>query len=466
MSYDEAFEALANGDFRTALPLLERAAQETGYTSQNINHAYTVALYRSGDKARLAEVSYRIGTMLVEQDRPSALDYFQRALFAGLDPERVREIEKLFESWAVRSSAYPFSGAAVKRVAHIIGCALPTHSPAQYVKTLVMSLRLQGIESTVFTTEWATSWFFNSADTLQSQAVHMNTEVRIGAVEGDFVQRAERIAHDIQASKIEVAFFHGGLMEQITALVAVLRPVPLQIAVHHGTDMDADLFDGNIYLFRTALERARFPHLAEWIPLSSDIESRLQKSEPLTRRSMGLESATTISATFGNLQEMATPGYLRVLVEIMNRFPMHLHVFAGSGNVRSIRSHLHSEGVLPRVRFLGDVSDVAPLLGMIDVYFASFPRTGDQPIVDAMGAGKPVVVLRSPSDLATSCGPELVGVRELIAPGEADYIEIADRLLRTPAFRAIQGNAVLDRFRSELGPERFGQRYKAFLAKF
>jgi predicted O-linked N-acetylglucosamine transferase (SPINDLY family) len=225
-------------------------------------------------------------------------------------------------------------------------------------------------------------------------------------------------------------------------------------------------FDGNVYVLRSAFKHARTSHPAEWIPLTSDIETRLQRSEPVTRQSMGLESATTISATFGNLQDAAGTGYLRVLTEVLKRFPTHFHVFAGSGNVRSIRSRLHSDGVLPRVRFLGELADIAPLVGIVDVYLASFPQTGDQPIVDAMGAGKPVVVLRGVSDSKNHSGPELVGIRELIAPGEADYIEIVDRLLRTSAFRAAQGKGIFDRFRSEFSPERMGERYKAFLERF
>ena len=56
--------------------------------------------------------------------------------------------------------------------------------------------------------------------------------------------------------------------------------------------------------------------------------------------------------------------------------------------------------------------------------------------------------------------------RKLTAPREADYIEIADRLLRNPALRQRQGQAMLDRFRAEFRPERLGERYRAFLAPF
>jgi glycosyltransferase involved in cell wall biosynthesis len=133
--------------------------------------------------------------------------------------------------------------------------------------------------------------------------------------------------------------------------------------------------------------------------------------------------------------------------------------------VRAIRPVLHSEGVLPRVRFLGHVADVAPLLDAVDVYLASFPDSGRHSILEAMGAGKPVVVLRFPSDSHFNYGAELVGVRELIAPGEADYVEIADRLIRNPELRKKQSQAMKDRFHAEFRSERLGERYAAFLQR-
>lgn len=468
MSYEDGFAALKDGDFPAAASLLEKAARETGYTSDIINHAYTLALYRTGDKPRLADVSFRVGNLLLPHDPGSAMDYFQRAMFADLDPKRVRSIGEHFEQWAspTRVESHPILRAPVKRVAHVIGCLLPGHAPTQYLRMLIPSLRKQGIESTIFTTEWAASWFFNPNGVPQSQPIEIDAEVKIASVEGDFVERAARIAESLRASGIEVVFFHASLAEQITARVAAMRPVPVQVNVNHGSEMNADLFDGHIHLFENAMQRTRFSDHAEWIPLASDIEARLQAREPVTRQEIGLESASSISVTFGNLYKVSGSGYLRVLSEILNRFPKHFHLFAGAGNVKAIRSHLHGQGVLPRVRFLGHVEDVAPLLDMIDVYLASFPHSGGHSLLEAMGAGKPIVVLRFPPDSHYNSGAELVGSPELIAPGEADYIEIADRLLRNPALREKQSQAMLTRFRAEFRPDRLGERYKAFLAHF
>ena len=466
MSYEQAFEALKNGDFCTAVTLLQKAALETGYTSDIINHALTLALYRAGEKSRLADIAFRVANLLVEHDPSSAMDYFQRALIAGLDAERVRHIGRIFESWAVSAPPVdPVPVGATDRVAHVVGCLMPGASSTEYIKMLVSGLKLQGIESAIFTTEWSASWFFNPVGLAQSQNPDIDATVSIASVEGDFTERAERIAQSIREWGTRIAFFHADLTEQITARVAAMRPAPIQVNVNHGAEMEADLFDGRIHLFQAALERTRFSQPAEWIPPASDIETRLRTTKPVTLQSMGLESASTISATFGNLREMAGNGYLRALSEIMKRFPKHFHIFAGEGTVKPIRSHLHSGGVLPRVRFLGHMADVAPLLGLIDVYLASFPQSDSQRILDAMGAGKPVVVLKSPPDSDYTCGAELVGMRDLIARGEADYVDIADRLLRIPAFRAAQVQSMLDRFRLEFRPERLGQRFKQFIGK-
>jgi hypothetical protein len=474
MSYQEAFESLKDGDFQKAVLLLEKAARETGYTSEVVNHAYTLALYRAGDKSRLADVAFRIGASLLESDTGSALDYFQRALYAGLDAARVRKIGEEFEKWAIspkiarKSAADGATNSAVpiKRVAHVVGCLLPGHAPTQYVKLLCASLARQGVESLIFTTEWAASWFFNPEGVAQSQDSGIPSATIIASVEGDFVERAGRVAAAIQASDVSAAFYHASLTEQITARVASEWPAPIQVNVNHGTEMDADLFDGYIHLFQNALERSRNStrHM-EWIPLASDIEDRLQAHTPATRASLGIGAAKSVSATFGNLYKVAGDDYLSTLIEILRRFPDHFHLFAGAGDVKAMRGQLHSADVLSRVRFLGHMSDIAPLLDVVDVYLASFPHSGGHSILEAMGAGKPVVVLGYPRDSHYNSGAELVGIPELIAKNRTGYIEIADRLIRDSTQRSKVSSAILGRFRSEFRPSTLGPRYLQFLSE-
>jgi predicted O-linked N-acetylglucosamine transferase (SPINDLY family) len=163
------------------------------------------------------------------------------------------------------------------------------------------------------------------------------------------------------------------------------------------------------------------------------------------------------------LQKVSGSGYLRALGQILKRFPNHFHIFAGAGDVKAIRTYLHSESVLERVRFLGQVGDPAPLFAMIDVYLDSFPRSGSRSILEVMGAGKPAVVMRLPPDSHCDSGTQLMGMTEMTAKTEAQYVEIADTLLRNSQLRTKCGRAMLDRFHAEFHPNRLGERYRAFI---
>ncbi len=56
--YEEGFNALNSGEYRRAVELLERAAAEAGLTSDILNHAYTLALFRANQQIRLAKVPF------------------------------------------------------------------------------------------------------------------------------------------------------------------------------------------------------------------------------------------------------------------------------------------------------------------------------------------------------------------------------------------------------------------------
>jgi hypothetical protein len=192
------------------------------------------------------------------------------------------------------------------------------------------------------------------------------------------------------------------------------------------------------------------------IPAPSNAEQRLLSSESLTRQAMGLESAATVSATFGNFSAFAGSSYLRLLAEIMKRFPRHFHLFAGDGEIRSIRGYLHAEGVLPRIRFLGAMTDVLPLFGVLDLYLAPFPDSTGRFVLESMAAGKPVVIL-------SSSGDDLVGIRELVAMREPEYVEIADRLIRNPDISVEYGLNVRNKFKEQCDPRRVAERCLEFV---
>src|SRR4030095_2451267 len=132
------------------------------------------------------------------------------------------------------------------------------------------------IESTIFTTETTASWFINPAPVARSQPVRIEAEVKIATTEGDFEERARRIAEAIRESGIHVAFFYSNLAEQITSRVASMRPAPVQIHVNLDSDMRSDLFNAHIHLSENARRRSKLSGPSACIPPVSDIESSLR----------------------------------------------------------------------------------------------------------------------------------------------------------------------------------------------
>jgi len=467
MSYEDAFEAFRDGDFRLAVPLLENAARETAYSSDAINHAYTLALYRSGLKNRLADAAFEIGDLHLDRNPAVALDYFQRALWGGLDAACVRFIGEVFEGWASSRPQRLKLSKPIKKVAHVLGCLTPDHAPARHVSLLMKSLSERGVESQVFTTETAASWFFNPEGFPQSVPGNLVDSAWIAPVKGNFIERAERIASAIRASGVDVAFYHASLGEQITARVAAFRPTAVQLNVAYGAEMDASLFDGYIHLTRHSLDSTR--HVSEpreWITPVSDIADRVRACPSNVRQAMGLESAATVSVTLGDLQHIAKPEYLHVLSGLLSVFPNHYHLIAGSGDVRTmktIRAYLHDEGTLTRVRFLGGTSDVASVLAAADVHLAPLIHPDETLLLEAMGAGKASVILGSGEDPRLNFCAELLGIRELTAANDSEYIQIAQRLIRDKSERDRSSGLVQSRFDSHFGPAQVARQYIEFL---
>jgi hypothetical protein len=94
-----------------------------------------------------------------------------------------------------------------------------------------------------------------------------------------------------------------------------------------------------------------------------------------------------------------------------------------------------------------------------DLYLAPFvDADAEGALVEAMGAGKPIVVLGKDAG-------DLLGIPELVARNELEYRQIVQRLLSQPSERKRYSKRVLDRFQQELDPALLGPRYMDFLTR-
>jgi L-malate glycosyltransferase len=140
----------------------------------------------------------------------------------------------------------------------------------------------------------------------------------------------------------------------------------------------------------------------------------------------------------------------------------HLAI-AGQGPLRhSLEQSVSDAELAPRVRFLGQRTDVADLMAASDVYVNSSHTEGlSNAILEAMAAGLPVVV----TDVGDSAGVVDADVGVVVAPHRpAELAEALIRLASDPTTRASMGTAGRAHVESHHDRERWVEAMIAFYA--
>jgi glycosyltransferase involved in cell wall biosynthesis len=80
-------------------------------------------------------------------------------------------------------------------------------------------------------------------------------------------------------------------------------------------------------------------------------------------------------------------------------------------------------------------------------------------VLEAMGAGKPVVIQRKATDPRNGFGSELVNHEDLVVDNQGGYVEAVSRMIRHSALRAKLSEFVRERFNAEFTPKAMAKLY-------
>lgn len=136
-------------------------------------------------------------------------------------------------------------------------------------------------------------------------------------------------------------------------------------------------------------------------------------------------------------------------------------VYGAGEDAEAVRGQIERAGVTDRIRLLGYVPDVAPAFAGMDVLgYPLNPRhygTGEQVLIESMGAGVPAVVLDN--------GPEreLVsdGVNGLVARTPEEYSRALERLAADPALLKRLARGAKERAQADFSIESILKRFDA-----
>jgi glycosyltransferase involved in cell wall biosynthesis len=182
------------------------------------------------------------------------------------------------------------------------------------------------------------------------------------------------------------------------------------------------------------------------------------------RQELGCRSETAIVGMIANIRQ--SKGYeffIQAAREIADLMPATLFLAIGDVDERigcGLRALVDELGLSGSFRFLGFRSDVAELLSQLDVFVLSSTSEGFPLVVlEAMAAGKPVVVTR--------CG----GPEEVVEDGQDGFLvppgdpkALASRimdLLHDPGLRATLGSRGQTKVKQHFSLERMVKNYEA-----
>ena len=193
------------------------------------------------------------------------------------------------------------------------------------------------------------------------------------------------------------------------------------------------------------------------------------------RARFGLTEHDVVLACIGREEKMLDPAYLDAVAAIMTACPETRFIWTGRP-VRSaeVAAELEQRGIAGRCRHLGWLDDTKAAARALDIFVDSFPFASGFTALEAMAAGKPVVVLRTPEAMESSSATSLVAaydgltgrpdeqaeVRRLYTDSDGrsllpyvatipEYIALAVRMSRDAAYRdrvGAAGRAYAERF--------------------
>lgn len=239
---------------------------------------------------------------------------------------------------------------------------------------------------------------------------------------------------------IDIVVFHGA--DEVNYLTSQACDVPIRVMFEHGSPPDYPAFDLAILSTEEAVRDRRENYQKagmECCCLNFCVDVKENWApEPFSKESLGFPADSFVMTTISNhLESRLSKEMCLAIVEILKRCPKAF--YAPMGNVdhpEKLYEFFKEQGVRDRILFLGSKSSPSQYARSMELYLNEFPFGSCLGMLDAMGAGCPVVSMydsEGPSQ-ARYAG-NFLGVDRVITSGKReDYVDLACRLIQDPNF--------------------------------
>lgn len=254
--------------------------------------------------------------------------------------------------------------------------------------------------------------------------------------------------------------------------IASLRPAPQTIALVQGPppQFTVPWVDWNIAV--SAHPGMDTPGNCSVVPLEFPLPDR-GSIELMPREQYGLAPGNRVIASGGRPSKFESADHWRVVGEILARRHEAVYLAIGLSELPQAALACLPGDLAARVRLVAWRDDYLRVLGLADVVLDTYPSGGGVVLLDAMALGIPVVSMANDylhefDQADWGLGTEFVTISELVAPRHdlVRQVEIVDRLLADPTYRARLGRECEALVRSQRGsPARMINRWEQVLVE-
>ena len=286
-----------------------------------------------------------------------------------------------------------------------------------------------------------------------------------GRPQSPFFERLVALEDELRAGNFAAIFWVS--LVTMMAIAFPRRIAPLQgwfAMKYHACEIDE--IDVRLAVENVVLRKSMEGH--EWRTLGSAAPSWVDAAKAAPARALRatFPADAVVAASIGREEKLDSPEFLAAVCELLRAHPNLRFLWTGRVPRASIQGAFERAGVADRARFVGWV-DTKLYAQAIDLFLDSFPFPCGFTLKEAMAAGKPVVMMRTPESLETGVpgaisplvehtGAAPAEARErlraiftgerdfdlyLCAGSPAEYTAIASRLIGDAALRARAGAA-------------------------
>ena len=127
------------------------------------------------------------------------------------------------------------------------------------------------------------------------------------------------------------------------------------------------------------------------------------------RERAGVGPGHVLFACIGRELKMMNPDYIDAIGRILESCPGSKFMWTGRGaQISDVKAFMIQRGIIDRCTFIGWLPNTKVAALAMDVYLDSFPFASGHTGYEAMAAGKPIVVLKTPEAMETSTATSLV----------------------------------------------------------